>query len=208
MGLKLPVGAHTHCREMGTISLTIDDGLTKKALNILDILRGKNIKATFFVIGNTLLNQDTFIVLKKIYEDGHTIGNHSWSHPYLTRLSKSKFFYEILTTQNGISNGTDPKNKLYVRPPFGDIDQNTFDALTSLGYSVVFWNLDIRDWDSRKSKERLWTSYLRVLEQADPTKDSFILLLHEKENTLDILPKIIDLAEAKKFRFVSMDECI
>jgi len=193
------------CKNPGVIALTFDDGLTKKSNRILDILDDKNVKASFFVIGETLPNQTNFTTLRRINSRGHTIGNHSWSHPFLTKISESKFKHEILETQNGINLVT---NTRYFRPPFGSLNQHIKDELTKLGFTTILWNFDLKDWSNHKSIEKEWFSYIKVIEKADILKDSYILILHEKENTIKLLPKFIDFALDKRFRFVTIEECV
>jgi len=205
-GFTVPKGIHSNCYDTGVIALTFDDGMSSRSLEIAAILEEKQIKATFFVIGNALV-KNTNILLKQIYEHGHQIANHSWSHPYLTKLSDRQFNQEILETENGLRL-VDPNLKLYIRLPYGAINQDAYNRLTQLGYEIVLWNMDLRDWNSRKTGDKILSSYDRIMQKADPAKDSFILILHEKEHTINVLPKIIDIAKAKGFRFVTIDNCL
>jgi peptidoglycan/xylan/chitin deacetylase (PgdA/CDA1 family) len=199
------MGLNRHCKMPGVIALTFDDGLTRKSVRILDVLEQKNVKATFFVVGETLLNQNNFLTLKRISGSGHVIGNHSWTHPFLTRITESQFKLEILNTQNGINLVTN--KHYYCRPPFGAINHHIQDELNKLGFTIVFWNLDLRDWEP-KSKDKEWRSYEKIIRRANPLKDNFIFIMHEKENTINLLPRFIDFAIENKFRFVTIDECL
>lgn len=203
----LPNGIYTKCYDPGTISLTFDDGMSERSLQIAAILEEKQIKATFFVIGNTLVKNTNFLSLKQIYERGHQIASHSWTHPYLTKLSDKRFEYEILETQNGLGL-IDHDWKRYIRPPFGAINQTIYDKLTKFGYFVVLWNIDLRDWNIHRTESQILTSYNKIMDKANPSKDSFILILHERQRTVTVLPKIIDIGKAKGFRFITVDNCI
>jgi len=206
LGMSIPKGVHSTCYDRGVIALTFDDGMSIRSLQIAAVLEEKQIKATFFVIGNILVKNTNMLSLKQIYERGHQIANHSWSHSHITRLTNQQFDHEVLETQNGLSL-IDPNLKLYIRPPYGGINQDVYDRLSKLGYSVVLWNIDLRDWSGR-SEERMMDSYEKVMSKSDPSTDSFILILHEREHTLNILPKIIDISKSKGFRFVTIDNCL
>lgn len=82
-------------------------------------MKARNIKATFFVVGSRVLQRPE--VLKRVYQEGHDIGIHTWSHPYLSSLSNQQIVAEIMYTSQAIKDviGVTPK---YMRPPFGTIN--------------------------------------------------------------------------------------
>jgi peptidoglycan/xylan/chitin deacetylase (PgdA/CDA1 family) len=204
---RLPMGINITCRQAGLIALTFDDGITKNSLHLLEILDQEQVKATFFIVGETLVERHGLETLQRLSDQGHLIGNHTWTHVYLSKLPEKRIEEEILATQNGIDNIK--KNSLkYVRPPYGAINQSVYDKLTAMGYSVVMWNMDLKDWNSRKTKQHIWSYYQCLIAKADPTKESFILLLHERKSTLDLLPHLIYLARQKGFEFVTIDQCL
>jgi len=190
------------------IALTFDDGVTKKTLDILDILDREQVKATFFVVGETLIERGRLQILKQAHERGHVIGNHTWTHLDLNALPPVRVQEEVLMAQNGIDLNLGAKQRRYLRPPFGEIRQHAYDILADLGYTVVLWTLDLKDWQSSQTSQRLLARFKKELESSDPIKRSILLLLHEKHNTLESLPEMIHSARAKGFKFVTINECI
>lgn len=202
----LPMGVVHTCTHTGYVALTFDDGITSSSSRILDILDKYQVKASFFFIGETLPSH--YRLLKRSYEYGHTIGNHTWSHQYITHLNDANLAMEVLTTQNGFLSLANRPIKKYIRPPYGYINQNSFDKLTKMGFKVVLWNMDMYDWRSHRSKEQIWASFQRQVNRANPVKDSFIVLLHTKEKTADLLPAIITMFQDMHFKLVSLDKCL
>ena len=201
------------CEKAGLFALTFDDGVTKNYDTILDILSKEKIKATFFVVGETLNNKNNASRLKKAYEQGHQVANHSWSHPRFLKLSCSQIEKEITDTQNAL-NKIIPipffaVYKKYIRTPYGEINQKVGGKLKDLNYSIVFWNIDPKDWNRKHLKEYIWMSYQTQMNNADPRKDSFIAVHHDKNiETVKILPELIHYVKAKGFRFVTISECL
>jgi peptidoglycan/xylan/chitin deacetylase (PgdA/CDA1 family) len=76
-----------------------------------------------------------------------------------------------------------------------------------MGFKVILWNLDTRDWEAKRSKQSIWSRYQANMNTADPQKDSFIILLHERDVTLALLPAMISLAKEKGFNLVTIDTC-
>src|SRR3981081_3997814 len=103
---------------------------------LLDILKQRNIKATFFMIGqNAERNPD---IVKRILADGHEIGNHSWTHPQLAKLSDERVTEEITKTQNAIQHASGYTPKL-LRPPYGSITARQKEWIENqFGFSVIF----------------------------------------------------------------------
>ena len=203
----LPVGIRISCSHPGLIALTFDDGVTKNSIPLLNILDLEQVKASFFIVGETLVERHGLSTLRQISTQGHFIANHTWTHLYLTHLQDQQIETEVLTTQNGIDTLTTPKPR-YLRPPYGAINQHVYDKLTEMGFKVVLWNFDSRDWDVRKTKTTIWAHYQHTMATADPKKDSFIILLHERRITLALLSDMIRTGREKGFEFVTIDKCI
>jgi peptidoglycan/xylan/chitin deacetylase (PgdA/CDA1 family) len=183
--------------------------VSKNTLSILKILDQENAKATFFIIGENLLEKKGGLsILQKIKDGGHVVANHTWSHRALTQLTEAQMADEVLTTQYGINSSYwKPPAGYYLRPPYGAINQVTYDKLSTVGFKVILWNLDTRDWEAKRSKQSIWSRYQASMNIANPQKDSFIILLHEREVTLALLPAMIFLAKEKGFNLVTIDTC-
>lgn len=133
------------------IALTFDDGphprLTPKILNILDKYQ---VKATFFTVGvNVHYYPDTF---EEIVARGHEIGNHTYTHPHVSRIDKNTLKSEIERCENEIYEHGEYRTKLF-RPPEGMIDNGVASLLKELDYKVILWDIDTRDWDHTPARD-------------------------------------------------------
>jgi peptidoglycan/xylan/chitin deacetylase (PgdA/CDA1 family) len=137
------------------IWLTFDDGPhpvhTKKVLNVLAAYQ---VKATFFVIGrNCALYPAT---LKAIADAGHRIGNHTYNHPKLTTLSRTKIKEELQKTEAIIAPYM--KGKKLFRPPYGAHNAMVDEVVAELGYRLVIWNVDTVDWSAHYKPDK-WVQH-------------------------------------------------
>jgi peptidoglycan/xylan/chitin deacetylase (PgdA/CDA1 family) len=188
---------------------SFDDGVTENYKPLLDILEYEKVKATFFIIGSTFTNSNNFILLKNAYDKGHTIGNHTWNHYKLNRLTTEQIEREVISTQSGLDLILPKNYPKYIRPPFGSMDKKAYDKLREMGYTVVRWNMDAKDWNKRRSKEQLLKYYEKTFKIANPLQTSFISLQHDRRiESIEIIPDIIRMARTKGFKIVSLDECL
>jgi len=123
------------------IAITFDDGPHPIFTPIIvDTLRSYNAKATFFVLGNRI--GDYPDVARHVLSEGHMIGNHSFSHPQLSRMSTEEILNEVIRTQNIIENATG-FTPFLMRPPFGAINDT---VLTTAQMPMILWSIDSEDW--------------------------------------------------------------
>ena len=163
--------------------LTFDDGPDEKTTNlILEILKKLNIKATFFLIGQEIKKFPD--LTKKIIDDGHTLGNHSFSHTDGFRTKKEKYVYDVelnqkLINEKLIESGISKKQKLF-RPPYGRILPNQFNEL-SKKYKIIMW--DVFSWDFKEnlSKKRLQKNVLNNV------KPGSIIVFHNNKKSYNNL---------------------
>lgn len=187
------------------VALTFDDGPEPEFTpQILDILDEYNIKATFFVLGqNAAKYTDT---LKDIYNRGHQVGNHSWSHKYLPKISKSSKESEILKTEKLLTDVLGEYTPIF-RPPYGAVKAQDKQLINSLGYKIVNWSVDTKDW-AGTSGEQIMGYVEKQL------KPGGIILMHNNGNikttktTVDILPTMIDWIEERGYEFVTVTELL
>lgn len=126
------------------IALTFDDGpLPPYSQQILDILRSKNVKATFFVCGKDAERYPE--ILRRIRAEGHAIGNHTWSHPYLYFMDRAKCAEEIDRTQKVIEKATG-RAPGFFRPPYGARWFGLYPVLRERGLQLVQWSASGDDW--------------------------------------------------------------
>jgi peptidoglycan/xylan/chitin deacetylase (PgdA/CDA1 family) len=189
------------------IALTFDDGpdgvYTPK---ILDILKEENAKASFFLIGKRIKHFPA--ITRRIYTEGHCIGNHSHNHTWLPGMQHKLMLKEISHTEFLIDSVVGYSSK-YFRAPWGAIDKNQTEALTALGYTVFKWDIDSHDWDAKHTSVDEIVN--QVVSLAHP---GCIVLLHSadfagiegREKTLAALPRIIHALKDKHYRFVTLEE--
>jgi len=127
------------------VALTFDDGpLPPYSEQILDILRSQNAKATFFVCGKDAARHPE--ILRRICREGHTIGNHTWSHPYLYFMNREKCAEEIDRTQRVIQQATGGTPRFF-RPPYGARWFGLYPVLRERGLHLVQWSASGDDWE-------------------------------------------------------------
>ena len=197
----------------GKIALTFDDGpdLHTTPL-ILDTLREHNIKATFFVVGRQVAENPD--LLRRIVEEGHSLGNHTYNHANMSDLSPQQMRQELQSTQNAVDDALGYHYPMtLMRPPYGN---PYFDNLGMLpvfrkvvreqGLFVVMWTVDSDDY----LFEGLPQKVVRRVVRADRTSkrkegSDEVLLLHDThQQTADALPRIIDYYEASGLEFADV----
>jgi peptidoglycan-N-acetylglucosamine deacetylase len=183
------------------IAMTFDDGPSPETTpRLLDILKQRNIKATFFMIGQNA--QANPAIVQRILAEGHEIGNHSWTHPQLSKLSDDRVTEEITKTQAAIKNacGYTP---VLLRPPYGAITARQKEWIEKqFGLSVIIWSVDPFDW------KRPGVSVIeqRILAGA---RSGAIVLSHDiHKQTVDAMPATLDALAAKGFKFVTVSQLI
>jgi peptidoglycan/xylan/chitin deacetylase (PgdA/CDA1 family) len=183
------------------IAITFDDGphpeLTPK---LLDILKERGIRATFFVIGK---NVETYPeIARRIVAEGHEIANHSWSHPALSKASAERVRSEITKT-NAIIERVTGVRPFFMRPPYGATNQALNRRMNDeFGLKVIMWSVDPQDWRFRNA--------LRVSSQLiQNAKPGDILLAHDiHASTIAAMPATLDALLAKGFRFLTVSELL
>ncbi|UOF91329.1 polysaccharide deacetylase family protein [Fodinisporobacter ferrooxydans] len=126
------------------VSLTFDDAPDDTFTpRVLDVLKQVNVKGTFFVIGERAAAHPD--IMKRIVEEGHVIGNHTWNHPNLTKITKQEQAYQLDHTENVIDQITGVRTALF-RPPYGALNPEVIEVLIKRKYKIIYWNVDSLDW--------------------------------------------------------------
>ncbi|NLJ24618.1 MAG: polysaccharide deacetylase family protein [Firmicutes bacterium] len=195
-------------RDLPFIALTFDDGPDPLYTpRILDILKEKEVPATFFLIGRHARQYPD--IVRRMAEEGHDIGNHTHSHRNLYGLDEPNTWSEIAQADEIISDIIDSKIYLF-RPPRGMYTQATIKFAHELQYTTVLWSISSRDW-AEISTGNVARNILRN------TKGGDILLFHDsgsiigtsggyRYNTVNALPSIIDGLRAQGFHFVTVSQ--
>jgi len=183
------------------VALTFDDGPhASNTPRLLNILRSRNVKATFYVIGK---NVDLYPgIVRRTVDEGHEIGNHTYNHPKLSSMSMSAVNQELKRTKDSIVQacGIAPKT---MRPPYGALLQNQRQSIyESFGYPTIMWSVDPMDW--RRPGVSVVTS--RIL---SGTTQGGIILLHDLHaSSVDAVPGVIDGLLRKGYRFVTVSQLL
>lgn len=179
------------------VALTFDDGPNATTTpQALDILAKYKIKATFFVQGKNIAGNES--ILKRMQSEGHEVGNHSWNHPVLTKLSLEDAKKQITDTESAITSVLGTSSKL-MRPPYGAVSD---DIRNSLDLSFIMWNVDSLDWKS-KNESAILTEIQRQ------TTDGSIILLHDIHQTsVNSLPRVIEYLQGQGYSFVTVSEML
>lgn len=166
------------------IALTFDDGPNKTTIPILDTLKEYDGVATFFILGNRVSNNVD--ILKRMLEEGSEIGNHSYSHKELTKISSEKLTEQIINTQNALidSIGIEPR---FMRPTYGSYNDR---VKSEVEMPLILWSIDTLDWKSRNSRKVTDHVLANV-------KDGDIILMHDiydstVEAVRSLVPELID----------------
>ena len=184
------------------IYLTFDNGYEQGfTADMLDVLKKHNVPAAFFVTGHYVKSEPDLI--KRMAEEGHIIGNHSYGHPDFTKMSKKEVHKELKKLKEAVQAITDQETMNYVRPPRGTFNEKTLDWTEEFGYTQVFWSLAFKDWETNQQKG--WKhAYEQVMDQVHP---GAIVLLHTvSEDNAEALDKIIKRLKKDGYQFKSLDD--
>ena len=177
------------------IALTFDDGPGPYTAHLLDILDQYGAKATFFLIGSKVSGQAS--VVRSIQARGHQLGNHSWSHPELPKLSVNQIAGEIDRTNEAIRQATGVKPTI-LRPPYGAVNGVVLEQLRARGMSSILWSVDTRDWADRNSQ----IVCSRAVAGARP---GAIILMHDIHQTsVNAVPCILSSLKQQGYSFVTV----
>lgn len=178
------------------VAITFDDGPTEFTPHVLTLLKQYNVKATFFCIGKQIEKHPE--ILKQIVADGHTVGNHTYSHvPQLALYSKARLLHELEYT-NGLIKEYSGKQALFFRPPYGVTQPRLAAALKQTGHKVIGWN--IRSLDAViKSEEKI---FQRVKKQLRP--GSIILLHDTSQKSVNVLEQLLVLLQQNNYEAVTV----
>ena len=179
------------------VALTFDDGPNPSTTTqALDTLAKYGVKATFFVLGKNIAGNED--LLKRMKSEGHVVGNHSWDHPVLSKLTLEDAKKQITDTENALTKVLGLSSKL-MRPPYGAI---TDDIRNSLDLSFIMWNVDSLDWKSKNE-----TAILTEIQHQ--VRNGSIVLMHDIHGaTVNALPKIIEYLKEQGYTFVTVPELL
>lgn len=187
------------------IALTFDDGPEDiYTPQILKILKEKQVKATFFVMGQQVRAYPK--LLNQIHMEGHAIGNHTWNHPNIATLTDAQMIQTVQSTNDEIKKVTGVQTNLF-RPPYGSMKDSQIETLNKLGYRSISWTIDSLDWNGTSANIILSRVNVRALPGG-------IVLMHnfkdarKLDGMIEALPKMIDNLRAQGYEFVTVPQLI
>ncbi|QQL46372.1 polysaccharide deacetylase family protein [Sulfuriroseicoccus oceanibius] len=183
------------------IAMTFDDGPHPRLTpRLLDILRERNIRATFYVVGRNAKLYPHLI--QRMVAEGHEVGNHTWNHPNLTKLSDAAVHKELRTTEDAIvaACGVRPRT---MRPPYGALRQSQRAMIKSqYDYPTILWDVDPQDW--RRPGPAVVAN--RIVSK---TRNGSIVLAHDiHSSTIDAMPAALDGLLSKGYTFVTVSQLL
>jgi len=185
-----------------SVALTLDLGPWADpdiAKGILAVLKEKDVPATLFISGK-FAEKHAGVVAEAV-EEGHPLGNHTYSHPDLTKLSPEQVSEEVDKAQSLIEKAAGHKvTPLYFRPPYGALSQKIRRVVESAGYCLVLWTVDALDWQKGASTQKVED---RVIAKA---RGDAIILMHITRFTQEALPVIVERLRASGYKFVNLEE--
>ncbi len=195
--LSYAAPAEVDCTQTPCMALTFDDGPSPSYTPaLLDVLARYNVRATFFVMGKRIAGNEG--LLKRMHQDGHEIGNHTWDHPDLTLLSPEQVEAQVVSTQAAVAGAGVPVPTLF-RPPYGEYNQM---VLAHIPMSVIRWDVDPSDW--RPSFQPYIAAH--VVAHAHP---GAIVIMHDTEAaTLLAVEPIIQQLQAAGYQLVTVSDLL
>lgn len=183
--------------EHPVVALTFDDGPSSRYTpELLDGLKERRVKASFFLVGKNI--EENSDLIRRMEAEGHLIGNHTYNHVQLDKISDASAREEILKTNNAIYEVTG-RYPQYMRPPYGAWKKNMEICVEML---PVFWTIDTLDWKTQNVQ-----AVCQVVEKE--IEDGAIILMHDEyETTVNAALKIVDEYQEKGYEFVTVDRLI
>lgn len=187
----------TDCRQQICLALTFDDGPNPLTTpQILTELEQAHIPATFFLVGNRVAGNEG--LLRRMAADGDEIGNHSWSHPDMTKIPPQAVQQQIQLTQNAVTAAGVPPPTVF-RPPYGTVNQAMED---NIHLGILLWNEDPKDWAAGTPAQ--------VVQAVDASaQPGGIVDMHDIYHvTADALPQVITNLTGRGYHFVTVDQLL
>ena len=181
------------------VALTFDDGPNASSTPILlDGLKERKVRATFFLIGENVEKGENEKIVKRMYEEGHLIGNHTYTHCNLSKLETGEAKKELEQTDTVIEKITG-KQPAFARAPYGELP---VDSEQDLSRMYIGWTVDPLDWMTEDAGAVVKT----VVEEINPGD---IILLHDCDpSSVQAAIRIVDLLQGKGYEFVTVDHLI
>ena len=198
-----PYNAHYYAPEAGKrLYLTFDAGYENgNTTAILDALKKHNAPGAFFVVGPYIRDYPDRV--KRMVEEGHIVGNHSWHHPNMTQKSQEEFAQELALVEEQFRETVGQEMEKFYRPPEGKFSDDNLQWAQDLGYCTVFWSLAYVDWNT-ENQPTAEQAFSKLIPR---THDGAVVLLHSTSSTnAAILDELLTRWEEMGYTFGSLRE--
>lgn len=183
-----------------TVALSFDDAPDENNTHkILDILKKHDVKASFFMIGSTMNDENTTAV-KRCSDEGHLVLNHSFNHPRLTNLNETEIITQLDQTSTRIQTLTGNYPLLF-RPPYGSINGQVVNTINTSGFTIILWSLDSLDWI-------LKDPYAVANNVISNVRNGDIILMHRNPTSVASLEMVIETLHATGYTFTTVDKML
>lgn len=188
------------CTKVACVAITFDDGPGDHTARLLDILKARNAKATFFTVGWRVNTNPSLV--RRAHAEGHEIGNHSYNHPDLTKQRRATIRSELARTSDAILRATGERPTA-MRPPYGAWNETVRSVVKERNEGpTILWDVDTLDWQHRNPR----TTIQKVKTLAKPGS---IILMHDiHKTTVDAVPGVIDALRAKGYHLVTVEQLL
>ncbi|MFB7330280.1 polysaccharide deacetylase family protein [Streptomyces adustus] len=188
------------CRRAKCIALTFDAGPSEHSARLLDILKEKQVKATFFLLGKRHIEKYPELV-RRMAAEGHEVASHTWDHRILTEIEPDEIRAELERPNQEIERLTGHRPTL-MRPPQGRTDDTVHQICRELGMSEVLWSVTAKDYTTNDS------DLIRKRVLAQSSRDGIILLHDIYPGTVPAVPGIIDALKERGYVFVTVPQLL
>ena len=184
------------------VAITFDDGPHSTFTPLLlKVLREERVQATFFLLGREV-NKNPKIAVR-IHKEGHELGNHGYSHSVMRYLNQNQIYQEMIKTQVAIARHVGIRTTLF-RPPFGEMTPSIIKVNNQLGYRLIRWSMDPRDWDQHQKANMIARHVQKNVRPGD------IILFHDgganQKETIHAVRTIIRDLKRKGYQFVTVSQ--
>ncbi|UNI16856.1 Chitin deacetylase [Purpureocillium takamizusanense] len=207
------------CGVDGAVALTYDDGPFTFTEDLLNLLKQYKAKATFFITGTNIgkgaINDRSKpwpALIKRMFDEGHQVASHTWSHQNLTDIKQETFRQQVLWNEVALADVLDGRFPTYLRPPYSSSNAKTDGWLADLGYHIVYFDLDTEGY-LHPSPSQIQTSkdiWDKTVPGKDPATNKWLAIEHDiiEQSVHNLTEYMLKSLASNGFRSVTVGECL
>lgn len=195
-----PSGDRPDCVKLKCVALTFDDGPGQHTGKLLDALKAEKVPATFYVVGPNVDSHPGAV--RRMFAEGHQVGNHSWTHRQMTALSADEMLKEMRDTDAAVERAAGHRTST-MRPPYGAINADVRAAMAKYSTGqIITWSVDTLDWKTRNAEATLESV-------RNDTKSGSIILMHDiHAETVQAVPQVIRHLKQQGYTLVTVNDLL